>query len=321
MEIQEVKQRVEEKYLLVKSIKAEIGKVIVGQEQVLERVLVGLLADGHLLLEGVPGLAKTLLFSTLARCIRSKFQRIQFTPDLLPADITGVSVFNQKTGEFVFRPGPVFTEILLADEINRATPRTQAALLECMEERQVTAEGKTRTLGRLYFVVATQNPVEQHGTYPLPEAQLDRFLMRLRVGYPDVAQEVRILEAQTQKHPIEDLRPVASTEQVIRVQDTVKQVFVSRDVTEYLVKLVAFTRSSPHCLLGASPRASLAVRRAAQAFALLEGSDHVTPQHVKSVFGAVVSHRLLLRPEAKLSGLGPEKVVEEALREVKVPYV
>ena len=306
---------------IAQKIESNVKKVIIGKDEIVRLAMVTLLARGHLLLDDVPGVGKTVLAKSLARSLKAEFKRIQFTPDLLPADITGVSVFNQKTGEFVFRPGPVFTEILLADEINRATPRTQAALLECMEERQVTAEGKTRTLGRLYFVVATQNPVEQHGTYPLPEAQLDRFLMRLRVGYPDVAQEVRILEAQTQKHPIEDLRPVASTEQVIRVQDTVKQVFVSRDVTEYLVKLVAFTRSSPHCLLGASPRASLAVRRAAQAFALLEGSDHVTPQHVKSVFGAVVSHRLLLRPEAKLSGLGPEKVVEEALREVKVPYV
>jgi len=280
---------------IAQKIEANVKKIIIGKDEVVRLAMVTLLARGHLLLDDVPGVGKTVLAKSLARSLRAEFKRIQFTPDLLPADITGVSVFNQKTGEF-------------------------AALLECMEERQVTAEGKTRPLGRLYFVVATQNPVEQHGTYPLPEAQLDRFLMRLRIGYPEVAQEIRILEAQLEKHPLEDLTAVASTEQVIRVQDTVKRVFVSRDVTEYIVKLVAFTRSSPHCLLGASPRASLAIRRAAQAFALLEGSDHVTPQHVKGVFGPVVSHRLLLRPEAKLSGLEPSKVVEEALRSVEVPY-
>jgi MoxR-like ATPase len=306
----EVAQRIEE----------NVKNVIIGKDSLVRLAVVTLLARGHLLLDDVPGVGKTVLAKTIAGSLKALFKRIQFTPDLLPADITGVAFFNQKTGEFTFRPGPIFAEVLLADEINRATPRTQAALLECMEERQVTAEGETRPLGALFFVVATQNPIEQHGTYPLPEAQLDRFLMRLGVGYPQHEEEVRILEAQIERHPLEDLRAVAASQDVLRAQDDVKRIHVARVVTEYIVKLVAQTRASPHCVLGASPRASLAVRRAAQAFALLDGSQQVTPQHVKSVFGAVVAHRLILRPEAKLSGLRPDKVIEETLQRVEVPY-
>ena len=305
---------------IARRIEDSIKRVIVGKDDVVRLAVVAILARGHLLLEDVPGVGKTVLAKALARSLRAVFKRIQFTPDLLPADITGVAVYNQKTAEFTFRPGPVFAQILLADEINRATPRTQAALLECMEERQVTAEGDTRPLGDLFFVVATQNPVEQHGTYPLPEAQLDRFLMRLQVGYPAQDEEVRILEAQLERHPLEDIQAVATVADVLRTQEQVRRVFVSPDVTAYVVALVAHTRTSEDCLLGASPRASLAVRRAAQALALIEGSAHVTPAHVKRVFGTVVVHRLLMRPEARLSGVTPEKVVQEALRAVEVPY-
>jgi MoxR-like ATPase len=304
---------------IARRIEANVKRVIVGKDEVVRLAVVALLARGHLLLDDVPGVGKTVLAKSIAKSLRAEFKRIQFTPDLLPADITGVSVFNQKTGEFTFRAGPVFAQVLLADEINRATPRTQAALLECMEERQVTAEGETRSLGELFFVVATQNPVEQHGTYPLPEAQLDRFLIRLRVGYPQPAEEVRILEDQLERHPLDELREVATVAQVLTAQNLVRKVHVSRDVTEYVVNLVARTRTSEHCLLGASPRASLAVRRTAQALAFLEGKDHVTPQHVKGVFPSVVEHRLLMRPEARLSGVGPRKIVEEVLRSVEVP--
>ena len=300
-------------------IETNVKKVIVGKDDVVRLAVVAMLARGHLLLEDVPGVGKTVLAKALARSVNAVFKRIQFTPDLLPADITGVAVYNQKTAEFVFRPGPVFGEIVLGDEINRATPRTQAALLECMEERQVTAEGETRTLPGLFFVVATENPIEQHGTYPLPEAQLDRFLMRLSIGYPALAEEVRILDDQKDRHPLEQLKPVASVAEVVSAQEDVKRVFVSPDVTTYMVKLVAHTRESDDCLLGASPRASLAVRRAAQALALLEGKEHVTPHHVKRVFSTVVAHRLLMQPEAKLSGIGPDKVVAAALRAIEVP--
>ncbi len=301
-------------------IEENISRVITGKEETIRLVVVALLSEGHVLLEDVPGVGKTVLAKSLAKSINASFHRVQFTPDLLPADITGVSVYNQKTGEFTFRPGPVFTEILLADEINRATPRTQSALLESMAENQVTAEGTTRALGPLFFVAATQNPIEQHGTFPLPEAQLDRFMMRLSLGTPTIEEEIKILADQFTRHPLEALTSVADTEAVLAAREEVKAVFISDDVTAYLVALTAYTRSSDDCLLGAGPRATLAIRRAAQALALLEGEEQVTPHHVKRVFPGIVNHRLLLTPEAKLSGKKPDAVVQEALHSVDVPY-
>jgi MoxR-like ATPase len=296
-----------------------IEKVIVGKRGVVVQTVVALLAEGHILIEDVPGLGKTMLARALAGSLAVGFSRIQFTPDLLPSDVTGVSIFNQKSLEFEFRPGPVFTEILLADEINRTTPRTQSSLLECMGEGQVTADGTTRRLGKIFMVIATQNPLDLQGTYPLPEAQLDRFFMRVSVGYPTQEEEEKILLMQMHQHPIGEISSVISAEEILELREQAKSVHVSPDIRSYLVAIVHATRSHPHLRIGSSPRGSIALLRAAQALALIMGKPQVEPNHVKSLVKPVLAHRLLLTTQAQMEGVTAEMALDQVLAQVKVP--
>ncbi len=293
--------------------------VIVGKRQALELIVVGLLCQGHVLIEDVPGVGKTMMARSLARSLDCTFNRLQFTPDMLPSDVTGVSIYNQQKGEFEFRPGPIIGQIILADEINRATPKTQAALLEAMEEHQVTVDGVTHTLPRPFMVLATQNPIEYEGTFPLPEAQLDRFLLRLRLGYPSVSDEIRVLDDQQLRHPIESLKSIVSTEEVLAAADAIKQVFVSPAVKLYMVELTSRTRQSGDVYLGASPRGSLALYRTAQARAALLGRDHVLPDDVKELAVSVLAHRIIVSPAARLRDLGSDRIVQEIVYNTPVP--
>lgn len=296
-----------------------IGKVIVGKREVIDLAAATLLCRGHLLIEDVPGLGKTMLARAIAGSLALRFKRVQFTPDLLPSDITGVSIFNQKSGEFEFRPGPVFTNILLADEINRATPRTQSSLLECMEESQVTADGKTYRLPRVFMVVATQNPIELQGTYPLPEAQLDRFFMRISIGYPSADEEVRVMEMQIREHPIRSISTVLSDSALREMQEAVAAVHIDKAVKGYIVKIVDATRKHQDLLLGSSPRGSLSLMRASQAIAILAGKDYVEPTMVKRAALPVLGHRLILKPQSRLRGTTEKKVLDEILNAIAVP--
>jgi len=304
---------------LLDKLIANIGQCIVGKDQEIRQVVAALLARGHILIEDVPGVGKTMLARSLARSIDARFCRIQFTPDLLPSDITGVSVFNQKEQTFEFRAGPVFTQILLADELNRATPRTQSALLECMGERQVTVDGATRPMDSLFFVIATQNPIEQHGVYNLPEAQLDRFLMKIEIGYPALDEEMTIVTAQEQVHPIERLQAVVSVTDLLRAQEAIKRVYVDASITEYITRLVAATRRHELLLLGASPRASLAFFRLAQAWSAIQGRDFVDPDTIKLLARPIFRHRIILTPQARLAGTTPDQIVAQVLERVPVP--
>jgi MoxR-like ATPase len=304
---------------LLRRVVDEVEKAIVGKRQVVELAVLTLLCDGHLLIEDIPGVGKTTLAKALARSIGGKFRRIQFTPDLLPADVTGTNVFNPKTLGFELHPGPVFANVVLADEINRATPKTQSSLLECMEERQVTIDGVSHPLPRPYFVIATQNNVEMLGTYPLPEAQMDRFFMRLSLGYPSQQDEVFILDRQQQEHPLQHVQQVTEPDQIVDAQQAVRTVFVHEAVRQYIVSLVNATRRHPHVQLGASPRGSLNLMHAAQAYAMLQGRDYVLPDDVKAVAVAVLSHRLILKPEARVRRVSAEQVVSEVLQQVAVP--
>ncbi len=300
-------------------IRVNIERVIVGKGDVIELALVTLLAEGHLLIEDVPGIGKTMLAKALARSLGCAFRRLQCTPDLLPTDITGLHYYNQKTQEFEFRPGPVFTNILLADEINRATPRTQAALLECMEERQVTLETGTVMLDRPFMVIATQNPVELQGTFPLPEAQLDRFLMQLPIGYPAQSDEAEILRRFRTENPLDDLQAVASAEELVALQRAVRDVHVSAAVEGYIVELVRATRTHPEVELGASPRASLGLHRTAQALAAVRRRGYVLPDDVKALVPYVLPHRLITTAQARLRDRGVRELAQEILRAVPAP--
>ena len=293
--------------------------VIIGKDEVLDLVVITLLSQGHLLIDDVPGVGKTMLAKSLAKSLGCTFNRIQFTPDMLPSDVTGVSIFNQNTREFEFRPGPIFSQIVLADEINRATPKTQSALLESMEERQATVDGITHKIPQPFMVLATQNPIEYEGTFPLPEAQLDRFLMRIRIGYPSFANEIEILELQQLKHPIEGISTVVSSAEILEMQDAIKNVYVSSAIKRYIVELVRATRDHNDVYLGASPRGSLGLYRVSQAKAASLGRDYVLPDDVKGLAKFVLGHRLVINPSARLKNLSADQIIGEVLLEVHVP--
>lgn len=305
--------------MVAQGIVDNVSKVIVGKRRVIEHALAALIAQGHVLVEDVPGVGKTMLVKSLSTSIGCEFKRIQFTPDLLPSDVSGVSVYNQQTGDFQFRPGPIMSQVVLADEINRATPKTQSALLEAMEELQVTVDGVTHHLEHPFIVFATQNPIEYEGTFPLPEAQLDRFLMRISLGYPDFEEELAVIERQEQVHPIESLKPVAGPQDIVALQEAAKGIYVDGVVREYIVHLVEATRSHRDVSLGASPRASLGLFRAGRALALVEDRDFVLPDDIKALAPAVTAHRIILSPSARMRGLSALDVVAELLEEVPVP--
>ncbi|HIN35215.1 MAG TPA: MoxR family ATPase [Dehalococcoidia bacterium] len=304
---------------IAREIVDNVSKVIVGKQPVIERALAAVIAQGHILIEDVPGVGKTMLAKSISSSIGCSFKRIQFTPDLLPSDIVGVSIYNQSTREFQFRPGPVMAQIVLVDEINRATPKTQSALLEAMEELQVSVDGVTRPLEQPFIVMATQNPIEYEGTFPLPEAQLDRFLMRISLGYPSFTDELSIIEQQEKTHPIDELEAVASPEDVIKLQEAAKNVYVDTAVREYIVGLIEATRNHEDVSLGASPRASLGMFRAVRGMAILRDRDYVIPDDVKELAYAVLAHRLILSPAARMRGLHTGQVIDGLLESVAVP--
>jgi MoxR-like ATPase len=306
-------------FSLCKRIAENISHVIVGKQQSIELLLVALLADGHVLLEDIPGLGKTLIAKSLAKSIGGSFKRVQFTPDLLPGDVTGSSVYNQQTGQFTFQAGPVMANILLADEINRTIPRTQSSLLESMEERQVTVDGKTYLLPQPFFVMATQNPIELEGTFPLPEAQLDRFLLKIRLGYPEKDEEIAILERFQEKDPLIELEAVANPRQIVELQHARKRIRISHPVREYITNIVRATRSNNPISLGASPRGSLGLMRASQALAALREREYVLPDDIKSLAVPVLTHRLILKEEERLRGEAPEHFLEEIIKQIPVP--
>ncbi|MBZ4664270.1 MAG: MoxR-like ATPase [Caloramator sp.] len=303
----------------INDIIQNVGEVIVGKEEVVEKVLICLLSEGNALLEDVPGVGKTMLIKALAKSLGCDFSRIQFTPDLLPSDITGVNILNPKTGEFEFKFGPIMSNIILADEINRTSPKTQSSLLEAMEEKQVTVDNKTYKLQEPFIVLATQNPIEYEGTFPLLEAQLDRFMMKINIGYPDEDEEIMILRRFKNKNPLFELKEVVKREEILKMQREVKEVYVDDKIERYIVFLVSRTRNREEIIIGASPRASIHLLKASQAKAYINDRDYVTPDDVKQVFIEVISHRIAIKPEIKLRGYSEVKILEEILSEVKVP--
>ena len=301
------------------SIVQNLERVIVGKNQAVELVVIGLLCQGHVLIEDVPGVGKTMLARSLAKSLDCTFNRIQFTPDMLPSDVTGVSIYNQEKRTFEFRPGPIMGQIVLADEVNRATPKTQAALLEAMEERQVTVDGVTHPIPRPFMVLATQNPIEYEGTFPLPEAQLDRFLLRVRMGYPNPTEEMKVLSEQQLRHPIESLESVVSVEGLLNAIEGIRQVYVAPAIQRYIIDLVGRTRQSGDVYLGASPRGSLALFRAGQARAALQGRDYVLPDDIKALAVPVLGHRVIVSPAARLRELSADRIVQEIIYTAPVP--
>jgi MoxR-like ATPase len=303
----------------IRGLVDNLGRVVHAPEETLRLCVLCLVSEGHLILEDFPGVGKTMLAKALARSLDVSFSRMQFTPDLLPSDVTGVNVFNQRSNEFEFKPGPVFANLLLVDEINRASPKTQAALLECMQEQQVTIDGVSYELARPFMVMATQNPIEYEGTYPLPEAQLDRFTMRIAIGYPPLSEEAKMLTEQTADPPLEALEPVATATDAISLADEAKEIYVEESLNRYVVALLRATRGDSRLYLGGSPRAGIALLRVAKARALAAGRDFLEPDDIKAVAVAVLAHRLILAPEARSSGLTGEQIVRETLEKTPVP--
>lgn len=303
----------------INRIVKNIEKVMIGKREVVELSIIALLAQGHVLLEDVPGVGKTMMVRSLAKSIGATFRRIQFTPDLLPSDITGVSIYNPKEMEFQFVPGPILGNIILADEINRTSPKTQSALLEAMEESSITIDGVTHSLKSPFFVMATQNPIEYEGTYPLPEAQLDRFLLKMKMGYPTMAEEMEVLTRVQIQAPIENLNSVVSIEELVVLQNKVKQVYVDETIKKYIVELVMGTRAHHHVYLGASPRGSIALMRAAQSYAFIQGRDYVIPDDIQYLIKAVLAHRIIVKSEAKFEGISAEDIIEDVVSQISVP--
>jgi MoxR-like ATPase len=303
----------------IRAIVDNLARVVHAPDETLSLCVLCLVSEGHLILEDFPGVGKTMLAKALARSLDVSFSRMQFTPDLLPSDVTGVNVFNQRSNEFEFRPGPVFANLLLVDEINRASPKTQAALLECMQEQQVTTDGVTNLLARPFMVMATQNPIEYEGTYPLPEAQLDRFTMRIAIGYPPLSDEAKMLTEQTADPPLDALEPVANAADAIALADDAKAVFVEESLNRYVVALLRATRGDSRLYLGASPRAGIAILRVGKARALADGRSYLEPDDIKAVAVAVLAHRLILAPEARSTGLTGEQIIRETLEKTPVP--
>ncbi len=306
---------------IAQRVTGNVERVIVGKHHEVQRVLIALLCRGHVLLEDVPGVGKTVLAKAMAKSLGCSFSRVQCTPDILPSDITGVSIFNQKTQEFEFRPGPVFAQIVLADEVNRATPKTQSALLEAMEERQVTVDGTTHALPAPFLVLATQNPIEYEGTFPLPEAQLDRFLIRVRLGYPDSASELAVMDAQRKVHPLDTIRGVVTVDEFVAAQSAVQDVYVDELIKQYIVAIVAATRQHPDIYLGASPRGSLSLYRTSQAHAALAGRDYVIPDDVKTMVTDALGHRVIVSPSARIRNVDGDSLVHDVVGHVPVPGV
>ena len=300
-------------------ISQNVGQVIIGKRNEIRLTILGLIAQGHILIEDIPGVGKTMLTKALARSVGCSFSRIQFTPDMLPSDVTGVSLFNQKTREFEFRPGPIISQIVLADEINRATPKTQAALLEAMEERQITVDGATYPMPNPFLILATQNPIEYEGTFPLPEAQLDRFLIKIQLGYPNPAEELTVLSAQQYQHPVVNMQQVISVEELIEAQKAVREVYVAEEVMRYIVDLVNATRRHGDVYLGSSPRGSLALFRTSQTRAAMAGRDYVIPDDVKALAEVTLAHRIIVGPEARVNKVSPRTIIQDILASTPVP--
>lgn len=303
----------------IQAVLENIEKVMIGKREVAELSIVALLAGGHVLLEDVPGVGKTMMVRALAKSVGANFKRIQFTPDLLPSDVVGVSIYNPKTLQFEFRPGPIVGNIILADEINRTSPKTQAALLEAMEEASITVDGETLDISKPFFVMATQNPIEYEGTYPLPEAQLDRFLLKIRMGYPTVQQEIEVLRRAENKQPIQEITSVMTVEELLSLQRAVQQIYIEDNVKGYIVDIARATREHARVYLGVSPRASVALMKASQAYAFMQGRDFVKPDDVKYLAPFVFGHRLMIAPEARYEGITPEQIINQIIQQTLVP--
>jgi len=296
-----------------------VSQVIIGKKREVQRIVIGFLCQGHILLEDVPGVGKTVMAKALAKSIGAEFRRIQFTPDMLPSDVTGVSIFNQMTNEFEFRNGPIFSQIVLTDEINRATPKTQAALLEAMEEKQVTVDGTTYPMQRPFLVIATQNPIEYEGTFPLPEAQLDRFIMRVHLGYPQPQEEMQMLENQQRQHPIEVIQQVVSVEELIEAQTAIKEIYSNPDIKQYIINLVTATRNHPDVYLGASPRGAIALFRTCQAYAALQGREYIIPDDVKIMAEITLAHRVIVGPSARIKEISSRSIIQQIVNATPIP--